>query len=86
MACVFWLAFQLVTASKEVETLARNYVSIRVWAAPAAIAIYAFDRLVDCNGANGRCVLDSTDYESTEYFFWIFYLFLGWVGVCLVLL
>ena len=38
---VFWLAFQLVTASKEVETLARNYVSIRVWAAPAAIAIYA---------------------------------------------
>ncbi len=75
---VFWLAFQLVTASKEVETLARNYVSIPGLGSTCCHSDLCFDRLVDCNGANGRCVLDSTDYESTEYFFGFF--ICSWMG------
>ncbi|MEP2889581.1 MAG: MATE family efflux transporter [Tateyamaria sp.] len=38
---LFWAAFQLSPASAEVETLARSYLSIRIWTAPAAISIYA---------------------------------------------
>ena len=37
---IFWAAFQLAPASAEVEGLARGYLGIRVWSAPAAIAIY----------------------------------------------
>jgi len=37
---LFWAAFQVSPASAEVETMARSYMSIRVWSAPAAIAIY----------------------------------------------
>ncbi len=40
-AAVFWAAFRLAPASAEVEALARTYLSIRIWGAPAAIAIYA---------------------------------------------
>ena len=35
----FALAFKLAPASEEVETLARTYLSIRIWGAPAAIAL-----------------------------------------------
>ncbi len=38
---VFWAAFQVSPASVEVESLARDYLTIRVWGAPGAIAIYA---------------------------------------------
>lgn len=38
---LFWLAFQVSPASPEVETLARSYMRIRIWSAPAAIALYA---------------------------------------------
>ena len=38
---IFWGAFQLAPASDEVERLARSYLSIRIWGAPAAIALYA---------------------------------------------
>ena len=38
---VFWLAFQASPAESEVETLARTYLSIRVWSAPAAISVFA---------------------------------------------
>ncbi|WP_112321560.1 MATE family efflux transporter [Oceanibium sediminis] len=38
---LFWGAFHLSPASDEVEGLARTYLSIRIWGAPAAIAIYA---------------------------------------------
>ena len=38
---LFWGAFQVSPASAEVEGLARSYMQIRVWSAPAAIAIYA---------------------------------------------
>jgi len=39
-APLFWAAFQLSPASAEVEELARSYLAIRVWSAPAAIAIF----------------------------------------------
>ena len=38
---LFWAALQLAPASAEVESLARQYLSIRIWTAPAAIAVYA---------------------------------------------
>lgn len=38
---IFWAAFQLSPASAEVETLTRDYLSIRIWTAPAAISVYA---------------------------------------------
>lgn len=38
---LFWGAFALVPASDQVETLARDYLTIRIWGAPAAIGIYA---------------------------------------------
>lgn len=38
---LFWAAFTASPASAEVETLARQYMSIRIWSAPAAIALYA---------------------------------------------
>lgn len=34
-------AFRVAPASDEVETLARGYMAIRIWSAPAAIAVYA---------------------------------------------
>ncbi|WP_299547108.1 MATE family efflux transporter [uncultured Tateyamaria sp.] len=38
---IFWVAFQLSPASAEVENLTRDYLFIRIWTAPAAIAVYA---------------------------------------------
>ena len=38
---LFWGAFQLAPTSAEVETLARSYLQIRIWGAPATIALYA---------------------------------------------
>jgi MATE family multidrug resistance protein len=40
-APIFWVAFKLSPASAEVESLARSYLFIRIWTAPAAIAVYA---------------------------------------------
>lgn len=37
---LFWAAFQISPASPEVEALARDYMGIRVFSAPAAIALY----------------------------------------------
>ncbi|SFK04557.1 MATE family efflux transporter [Celeribacter neptunius] len=37
---VLWAAFQLSPASPEVESLARSYISIRIWSAPFAIGLY----------------------------------------------
>lgn len=37
---LFWGAFAISPASAEVEELARGYMAIRIWSAPAAIAIY----------------------------------------------
>ncbi|KIC43953.1 multidrug transporter [Ruegeria sp. ANG-S4] len=38
---VFWGAFALSPASPEVEALTRSYLEIRIWGAPATIALYA---------------------------------------------
>ncbi|MEM6304758.1 MAG: MATE family efflux transporter [Pseudomonadota bacterium] len=38
---LFWFAFYMAPASAEVETLARQYMAIRIWSAPAAISLYA---------------------------------------------
>jgi MATE family multidrug resistance protein len=38
---MFWGALQIAPASAEVETLAHSYMSIRIWGAPASIALYA---------------------------------------------
>ncbi|WP_227267506.1 MATE family efflux transporter [Roseobacter weihaiensis] len=38
---IFWGAMRLAPASAEVESLARQYLMIRIWTAPAAIAVYA---------------------------------------------
>ncbi|MEM8631079.1 MAG: MATE family efflux transporter [Pseudomonadota bacterium] len=40
-APLFWAAFEISPASEEVESLASQYMGIRVWSAPAAIGIYA---------------------------------------------
>jgi len=38
---LFWASFQVSPASSDVEGLARAYMRIRIWSAPAAISIYA---------------------------------------------
>lgn len=38
---IFQLAFRLAPASAEVEALARDYLAIRIWGAPATIGLYA---------------------------------------------
>ena len=38
---IFWAAFAVAPASAEVEGLAQQYMSIRIWSAPAAISLYA---------------------------------------------
>ncbi|HET9069398.1 MAG TPA: MATE family efflux transporter, partial [Amaricoccus sp.] len=40
-AAVLWAAFRIAPASPEVEALARSYLAIRIWGAPAAISVYA---------------------------------------------
>lgn len=40
-AVVIWAAFALAPASAEVEILARKYLELRIWGAPATIALYA---------------------------------------------
>ena len=41
-AIIISLSFNLVVASKEVELYARQYFNIRIYAAPATLALYAF--------------------------------------------
>ena len=38
---LFWAAFRVAPASAEVEMLARDYLQIRIWGAPATIGLYA---------------------------------------------
>jgi MATE family, multidrug efflux pump len=39
-APLFWAAFQISPATAEVEALARSYMGIRIWSAPAMIALF----------------------------------------------
>jgi len=40
---LIWLAFYFAPASAEVEVLARDYLQIRIWSAPAAIALFGLN-------------------------------------------
>ncbi len=40
-SAITWAAFRIAPASAEVEALARDYLAIRIWGAPATIALYA---------------------------------------------
>ncbi len=40
---ITWAAFRIAPASPEVEALARDYLAIRIWGAPATIALYAIN-------------------------------------------
>ncbi len=40
---IFWAAFRIAPASDEVEGLARGYMALRIWSAPAAIAIFGIN-------------------------------------------
>jgi len=42
-AGITWAAFRIAPASPEVEALARDYLAIRIWGAPATIALYAIN-------------------------------------------
>ncbi len=42
-AAITWAAFRIAPASAEVEALARDYLAIRIWGAPATIALYAIN-------------------------------------------
>ncbi|PYE85483.1 MATE family efflux transporter [Pseudoroseicyclus aestuarii] len=55
---LFALAFRIAPASPEVEALARDYMAIRIWSAPALIAIY---------GVNGWLIAQ----ERTGAVFWL---------------
>lgn len=39
---IAWASFKIIGGSTDVETLARNYFSIRVWGAPAALSLFVF--------------------------------------------
>lgn len=39
---IAWISFLIMDGSPEVETLAKEYFYIRIWAAPATISLYAF--------------------------------------------
>jgi MATE family multidrug resistance protein len=57
-AGVFWLAFRLAPASAQVEQLARTYLAIRIWGAPATIALYAVTGwLIACERTRGVLVM-----------------------------
>ncbi len=47
---IFWLSFQLGPVEAEVEALARDYMGIRIWSAPALIATYALNGMLVAQG------------------------------------
>ncbi|MEM9972222.1 MAG: MATE family efflux transporter, partial [Pseudomonadota bacterium] len=57
-ALVFWVAFRVSPASVEVEALARDYLAIRIWGAPATIGLYVVTGwLIAMERARGVLVL-----------------------------
>lgn len=53
-----WAAFHIAPASAEVEALARSYLAIRIWGAPATIALYAITGwLIAIERTNGVVIL-----------------------------
>lgn len=86
---IFWAAFRLAPASDEVEGLARTYLAIRVWGAPAAIAAYALTGwLIAMERARGVLLLQVFTNGLNVALSVTFVLGLGWgvAGVALATL
>lgn len=76
---LFWLGFLVSPASSEVEALARSYMSIRVWSAPAAIAIYGITGwLIAAERGTGVLVLQLWMNGLNIALDLVFVLGLGW--------
>ena len=56
-APLFWLGFQISPASEEVQGLAKGYMAIRIWSAPAAIAGYAITGWMIAAGRTGAVLV-----------------------------
>ena len=78
-AAVFWAAFRLAPASAEVEALARTYLGIRIWGAPATIGIYALTGwLIAMERTRGVLALQLTMNGVNVVLDLLFVLGLGW--------
>src|SRR5690606_19489428 len=78
-AGIFWTAFRLAPASAEVEVLARGYLGIRIWGAPATIALYAITGwLIAMERARGVLVLQVVMNGLNIGLDIVFVLGLGW--------
>ncbi|MBB5220189.1 MATE family multidrug resistance protein [Amaricoccus macauensis] len=78
-AALFWGAFRLAPASAEVEALARQYLAIRIWGAPAAISLYALTGwLIAMERTRGVLVLQLATNGLNVVLTIIFALGLGW--------
>ncbi len=76
---VFWAAFRLAPASAEVEDLARAYLAIRIWGAPATISIYALTGwLIAMERTRGVLVLQLAMNALNVVLSVTFVLGLGW--------
>ena len=75
----FALAFRIAPASAEVETMSRQYLSIRIWAAPATLAIYALTGwLVGVERTRGILILQVWQNGFNAVLAVWFVLGLGW--------
>ena len=78
-AGIFWAAFRLAPASAEVEALARSYLTIRIWGAPATIVLYAITGwLIAMERARGVLVLQVLMNGLNIGLDLVFVLVLGW--------
>lgn len=76
---LFGAAFGLTPASPAVETLARQYLAIRIWGAPATIAIYALTGwLVGVERTRGILILQLWQNGLNAVLAFWFVLGLGW--------
>jgi len=76
---LFAAAFEVSAATQEVEALAGQYLGIRIWSAPAAIAIYALTGWLVAMGQTGRVLVLQLVMNGTNIGldFW-FVLGFGW--------
>lgn len=78
-AAVFWAAFELAPGSADVEDLARGYLAIRIWGAPAAIGVYALTGwLIAMERARGVLALQVLMNGVNVLLDLLFVLGLGW--------
>lgn len=76
---IFWAAFRIAPASDEVERLARQYLAVRIWGAPAAIASFALTGwLIAMERARGVLLLQLVTNGLNVALSVLFVLGLGW--------